>query len=450
MILVPAMSESKLSEYKHMLERSGAHSHALQESLPQAQTRREISFLHVFAPVLVEFVEWVLEQAKKDGKTRLYFLARDGWMMHRAAEQLCRARDLAIDCRYLKVSRYAVRQAQYHLLGEKSLDLLCGNGIDITFEKVMKRAGLTSDEAQIIARQTGREASFCKVLHSLQLQELKEELRAAPDFMRLVAAHAEQAYPAATGYLRQEGLLDRTPFALVDTGWIGTLQLSIQNLIKEPIQGYYFGLYEIPADCDPHAFRGFYFGAGDHVSRKAHFSNSLLEAVFSAPEGMTIGYEQNATFRAVESENPNPNADTIRRFAALADLYVQAYAEALRGAAHRPDMAGSRLLSAELLPAFMASPSAEEVEDFGELLFCDDVLELQMQKVAAALTDEEIRDQRLLSKLLILAGIKKKTIHESAWIEGSIVRNGVHVPAYLRHAALAKHVIYYRKARKFA
>ena len=42
----------------------------------------EESFLHIWAPAITDYVEWVLTEAIQSGKKRLYFLARDGWMMY--------------------------------------------------------------------------------------------------------------------------------------------------------------------------------------------------------------------------------------------------------------------------------------------------------------------------------------------------------------------------------
>ena len=42
--------------------------------------------------------------------------------------------------------------------------------------------------------------------------------------------------------------------------------------------------------------------------------------------------------------------------------------------------------------------------------------------MAAELSVEDLKNQRLINKLLIVLGIKHKTIRESAWIEGSAVK----------------------------
>ena len=93
----------------------------------------------------------------------------------------------------------------------------------------------------------------------------------------------------------------------------------------------------------------------------------------------------------------------------------------------------------------MGTPSKEELIAYGDIKFSDDVLEGSLQKVAAELSDGEIRNQRFLNKALIMLGMKKGIIHESAWIEGSIVRNGKRVNSYLRHARLYKYFVYIKK-----
>lgn len=124
------------------------------QSYKKARSEKEI-YERVLAPTLYEFVLWVLQEALQSRKKRLYFLARDGYQMYLAAQQLCKQYDLDIECRYLKVSRYAVRVPEYHLLGERCLERICVGGIDVTFEKIMQRAALTDKEAEEIARLPG-------------------------------------------------------------------------------------------------------------------------------------------------------------------------------------------------------------------------------------------------------------------------------------------------------
>ena len=71
-----------------------------------------------------------------------------------------------------------------------------------------------------------------------------------------------------------------------------------------------------------------------------------------------------------------------------------------------------------------------------------------MQCVAVRLSEQEIKKQWFVNKLLVIIGKKKEEIHESAWLEGSIVRMGTHVRRNLRHVRFYKYILYMRKAWK--
>ena len=101
----------------------------------------KIIFRSYYAPVLYDYVSWVIEDARKRNIKKLYFLSRDGYLMYLVAERILSYRKIEdISISYLKVSRYSLRSAQYYLLGEKSLDYICINGIDVTFRKILIRA----------------------------------------------------------------------------------------------------------------------------------------------------------------------------------------------------------------------------------------------------------------------------------------------------------------------
>nr|MDE6606890.1 hypothetical protein [Lachnospiraceae bacterium] len=522
---------------------------------------REEVFLYVWAPVLTEYVEWVLEEAVKAGIKRLYFLARDGYMMYLVARKFVEAREIDLDIRYLKISRFAIRNAEYYFAGRTALDTLCAGGIDISFEKIMKRANLTEEEALHIAGLAGHTKDYKAVLNYRQLCRLKKELSEIDQLFFYIKKHAKDCYETTAAYLRQEGLFEETDYALVDSGWVGTLQLSLQRVLEHEKaenvrqRGYYFGLYARPEGTDAGQYRAFYFGERE-IRRKVRFSNCLFETVFSAPEGMTCGYrpsdhkdlrrqtraripscEQGGNkgegarqdmmpkpvYEALESGSGNPNAKVMERFTELLMQYVSCYmmikdgrngesykadenggnesgdmsAENDRKASihepveddrnvlsHEPTENGRNALasvSAEnvrnvlesayisagsknsglgyhvthkervrfvesLLSPMMGNPTIWEAEAFGGLMFCDDVLELQLQPVAARWDKEELRKQRFLNKLLIKMNLKNDVLHESAWAEGSIARLGKKAGKSMRQERLYKSFMYLRKA----
>lgn len=408
--------------------------------------RYEESFLHIWAPAITDYVEWVLEKAVRSGKKRLYFLARDGWMMYHAAQRIIDKRMLDIEISYLKVSRYAIRSAQYYLLGEKSLELICIGGIDVTFERIMKRALLTDEEARRVARIAGYEDRYDTVLNYRQIQELKQQLKDVKILFKYIEQHSKINYENAVGYLRQEGLMEDKPYALVDSGWIGTLQMSIQYLLaaetgqERRIYGYYYGLYDVPKDAEGGQYESYYFGKKS-VLKKVYFSNCLFETVFSSPGGMTIGYEKkDDKYQAVESDRKNPNKELMLEFKSLLMMYVD---ERLRSVTEAKAV---RHKNAKSLARLMSKPTSEEAEAYGSMKFCDDIIEFKLQHVAAEWDAKELKKQSFVSKMLIKLNIKKEELHDSAWPEGSIANYGSRVGYHLWQERLYKLFMYTRKA----
>lgn len=409
----------------------------------------------VFAPVLISFVEWVLEEAQRRGIKRLYFLARDGYQMFQAAKALCEAGAVDIECRYLYGSRYAWRMPLFALEGDTCLDKLCRGGIDVTFEKVMRRGGLTDAEALTVAEELGRKERYREVLSYNEVMRLKQPLKESKYFLRYVYAHSKEAYKATLGYLKQEGLFDSTKYAIVDSGWTGSMQQTLQRLLQQcgvqrEIEGFYFGMYEYPQGVNSEGYHTFYFGPKEGIVRKVYFSNCLYEAVFSAPHGMTVAYEEkDGCYIPVLGNVYSLNQKDMERMIARLEQFLTVYVPLRKeGVAVDSRTGERRQLVYRLLRNFMGTPEKEEAEVYGTLLFSDDVTEDYTQEVAVTLTPEEIKNQRFLNKACIMLGLKKGELHDSAWPEGSIARSGSGVKKARRHAALYKYILYMRKALK--
>lgn len=462
-------------------------------------------YLSVFAPVACAFVEWIIREAVKSGKRRLYFLARDGYPMYIMASMLCKMRRIDMDIRLLSVSRYALRLPEYHLLGERAIDRIVIGGIDVTLRKIFKRAGLTDDEGAAVARELGVEAEQDKILNYGQVMELKESLRGCDIFLKYVFDHSRKAYPAAIGYMKQMGMLEDEAYALVDSGWTGTLQQTITNLIRAErpdfmAEGYYFGLYELPAGVDKNSYHSFYFSPGKGLRRKVRFSNCLFETVYSQDCGMTLGYckegkaisesgagnreadgnkakagngeisrnerevqcgkvgkEENGAKAEKEIYVPqknkagNPNSRQLNRNLEILKEYTHIYGSITSemSAKEIDRMCAENTAACDrLLKDFMGRPELEAVEIYGNNLFCDDVLEGSLMTVARDMTKKDIRNQRLIRRIAIMSGIKKEELHDSAWIEGSIVRSGRRVRRNLWHVRVYKYILYIRKKLK--
>lgn len=429
---------SRINYYGKQLANNGLYIYA---DFASEHTGNDRHFAVTWIPAMTEYVEWLLEDARKQNIRRLYFLSRDGWMPYLAAQAITSHRHMDIECRYLRVSRYSLRVPEYHLLGEQCVDRICTGGIDVTFDKMMKRAALTETETAKVAEDIGYNESYDKVLSYREVMGFKEKLAKSSLFMEMVNNHSKAAYDTTIAYLKSEGMLDNIQYAIVDSGWIGTIQQSLNNLLKQEkkdikVHGYYFGLYEIPSGENKADYKAYYFEPQKKIKRKVYFSNSLFETVLSEPKGMTLGYNPEPVLDNTE----NPNYVQLSKREELLKKFLNTYCSSNRTVAK-----DSRRVIYKIFRKFMGHPHEEEVRMYGDNRFCDDLLDTHRQEAAAVLSADEIRQQRFFSKMLLMTGIKKGEIHESAWIEGSIVRNRIKVRSNLRHAVMYKYFVYIRK-----
>lgn len=416
-------------------------------------SRRDMVPCLVMAPVMSWFILWVIREAAAAGKKRLYFLARDGYSMYRLAKIVCKRAGINLECRYLYCSRYAWRGAEYHLLKEDSLKYICLGGIDVTARKLMARAGLSPEEIEEAAGQLGLTERLDEPLSYRKLREMEQLFRGCPSFLNSLEAHAVQKYPFVCGYLEQEGLLEEVPYALVDSGWTGSMQKSLQNLLhsmgcEKNLEGYYFGLYEYPAGMPRKDYHCWYFSPESHIRRKVHFSNSLFECIFSSPEGMTTGYLPcDEGYIPIFEREENPNVDYIQYTTVILEKYITMFLKLFPEAVDAPD-GRERSVAEALLSEFMGNPAKWEADVFGRYVFCDDVIGERRQTVAAKLSLREIRKNRFFHRAVSLTRKKGIPVRESAWLEGSIALCENAGAAELWHCVIYKYGLYIRKRIK--
>lgn len=446
--------EKRLDQYRKILKKDQMLFEVSEQLYEKEDPNaKSMITLFVMAPIMCRYVLWVLWEALSSGKRRLYFLARDGYSMYQMATVFCEKLQIPIDCRYLYCSRYAWRSAAFCVLKEESLSYICLGGIEVNFERVMHRAGLGAEEALEVAGLLGFAEKRNVPLSYAELKALKPLLANCQLFMDNFFSHAEEKYPSVCGYLKQEGLLEKIPYGIVDSGWTGSMQKTLQCLLKSMgsdvcVEGYYFGLYEYPQDVETRTYHAWYFEPDEELRRKVYFSNSLFECIFSSPEGMTLGYvQQGEIYIPLLEHKYNPNKEKLEKSTALLKKYAVVAAEAYAEGLLVPAL-WFRETAAALLYFFMGRPTLPEAEAFGGYVFCDDVIGEEAQSVAALLTYKEVKENRVFYKGANMLLKKGKPIRESAWLEGSTVLLSETGKGDLRQCALYKYVLYLRKLVK--
>ena len=240
---------------------------------PAPKDATETTLRYVLSPALGAFLRWLLLEALKSGEKRLYFLSRDGYFFYRAAKIFCRAKALPIDCRYLCCSRYTLRFPLLRQNRKKALDLLLGEKPTVTADMLLKRAGLTPRQREKILLRLQLPFSPSLFLSRSQLFLLRRRLQSCDLFFSYLNRRSEEAFFALSGYLRQEGLLDEIPFSIVDSGWTGSVQRDLSEILtklgrKRPLKGYYWGLYELPKGADFSSYHSYFFSPQKGLLKK--------------------------------------------------------------------------------------------------------------------------------------------------------------------------------------
>ena len=388
---------------------------------------------YVLAPALGGFVRWVLQQAVQRGKQRLYFLARDGYFPYRAAQFFCAQMGLPIECRYLSCSRYSLRIPMFHFNREEALGLLCRRGMDVNLERVLSRGGLTRPEREAVEKELALPFSPKTLLTPDWLAEIQKRLGRCKPFLAYLDRHSREALPAAAGYFQQEGLMEQTEDAIVDSGWLGSMQQTLNQALallgrKQKLEGYYWGLYDLPAQADPGGYHYYFFSPQGPLRAKARFNNCLFEAVFTAPHGMTLSYVlQNGRFAPYYGPISGAKQKAVQTIGAYLMRYIRLLAA--QGRQHEgplslpqeQDFARDRAAIQRLFFLLSARPTPEEAQALGSLPFSDDVVEDPHSVLAPLLTEEELKAGHPLRRLLSPPGAGMRA---SAWYEGSAVRRG--------------------------
>ena len=384
----------------------------------------------VMAPILNLFVVWLLKEAERKKIRHLFFLARDSYPLYLIARQYCEKLQLKLKCSYFYCSRYSLRVPMYSENTQEALDHVCRGGIDVTLRKILIRSGFELQKVEELREYFEMDRELDAVIPYPELKNIKKELSANKKYMEMLRSVSTSKRDTVYRYFRQEGMLEEK-IGIVDSGWTGTTQKSINKIRKKcgcrtGVEGYYFGLYETPPGCDPRKYHSFYFSPKKEIMNKVFFSNCFVETILSAPHGTTMGYKETdgrivpvmAPYRAENKEKTEAFLGTLKSYTGR--MMSLCSADDIR----KMDIRKDRAILQKSLRSFMWNPSPGEAEYYGTLQFSDDLLDDHMQDLAVRMSQKQLRENHFGNKILTAFGIRKKHIHESAWYEASVTRSG--------------------------
>lgn len=338
---------------------------------------------YVTAPVLFCYVDYVIVNAEKQGIKKIYFLARDGYILKAVADVMIKSRKLKIETCYLYISRYALRNALYFkcdTVEDFENAGFFGRCAVQSAENTLKRAGLEEGQRVEVYRKIGFDGDEKRVMNDAEYDTFCKLLKSDNELFTDIKNSSREKYENIIGYFEQSGLFENKKIALVDSGWLGSVQRTLTELIMDKtdigrITGYYFGLYRKKSD----SYRSFLFDISDAYRYVPTFCNNLFECFCSAPHGMTIGY--NKTENGIQPVTAEVNGYIADAAAMQTDTAVRFTAYACESNINISEKQ-LKQLAAKLIKALMYKPDKEEAEIYGAFPFCDDATEISVQPLA--------------------------------------------------------------------
>lgn len=241
------------------------------------------------AAILVPYVTWLLHESQRKKIKKLFFIARDGYILKKIADLLIEGYNLPIETAYLYGSRRAwrlpsVKPGNFWLPEFFRFN----NQAEIrSYAQIAETLELDLEELKKLlpfARENGKELSWGLMQEILSiLTEEQDETTA------LIYEKQKEKREAAIEYLRQEIGERGKDFAFVDLIGSGYTQRCLAALMDsfcdKPVKTFFYRL-----DC---------CNSGDKNENLAFFPNrmkmgSVIEVLCGAPHGQTNGYEYKA------------------------------------------------------------------------------------------------------------------------------------------------------------
>ena len=385
--------------------------------LPREIALRDVA-AGVAAPTLTAYVLWLLRRARAAKLHRLYFVARDGQILHAIARKLAPKLRMDLELRYLYGSRQAWHLPGVTKLDARQIEWVMDKTDRLTVGDVLARVGLTAAD----------------VMPELKRANLNRRTRILDDSDRaavrtllqngivaaLIAERAASLRLPLLAYLKQERMFDGAKWALVDIGWHGRLQSSLSRVLataKGPTpRGFYFGLHAKNAERPAGKRDAYLFDArtraGMGLVRDDLELVPVMEMFCAADHGSVTGFEQFGPKINVQMREPQ-NTAAIQWGLPLVQQTISTFADHLILDPELVDVdADVRPAVVDVLRAFWLSPMTSEAVAWGGYPYEDDQLGTSTTKLA----------QRYVASDAFSALYRGRVPrhHRAGWIHGSL------------------------------
>jgi len=336
----------------------------------------------VAGPICCAYLSWLFTAAAERGIRRLYFLARDGYLLYDAFKLMKARGNVPLEATYTYSSRRLFYLAAIREIDKPTLAVLLTPNLSLSTEHFLTRIGLSPHEYEAKLRRVGLKlgetltSTRGNFLSIDQRQRLKRFFRMISRDL-LEKAATERAL--VLEYLDYINLFAREPVGLVDIGWAASVLRSLHDISaiegrKLNATGFFFATW---ATAEPVAERGHKMESYlIHLDKPSRLRDlfmpgvAVIEAMFNAPHGSIIGLQ-----RGADGEFLPTYGDTVPRY----DLHAQTlirrgalqFVEDFTRLSPVPSMDGAGEYLGALMRRVALEPTKFEAEQIGRMAHRD-------------------------------------------------------------------------------
>lgn len=234
--------------------------------------------------MLVPYVQWVLSETERREIRRLYFIARDGYVLKKIADIIIENRGYQIETRYLYGSRKAWRMPSYKK--EDSLEIffkMAHIGQLRTVEDLSKIFFISVEEFREYLPDKYKKSVRISLNDIMYIKGFLEEKE---DFKAALEKESEKRRKKVIGYLKQEIDFTQEDFAFVELSGSGATQECLIKICGEfydkKIITFFLNLDDIK-----HGEKCLFLNYLQNNSKMTF----IIENLCRAPHGQTTGYQ---------------------------------------------------------------------------------------------------------------------------------------------------------------
>ena len=225
--------------------------------------------------IVYTFTMWLIQNARNDGVEQLVFLSRDGYFLIRAYEYICELLHISVpEPIYLEISRRAM------------------------IVPMLKSKEDIMEEVDRLGKYNGTVSEFMYDRFGMEISDDDIEQADMKELLEIYAnAILDKAQKEREGYLEYCYTLNiEDNFAIVDTGYYGSIQYMLGKLLKKKTRGYYF---QADLSSDNKYYKNNMKGCFQKVSDKKGVNTQIykkiqfIESFFTAPCGMLLYINEN-------------------------------------------------------------------------------------------------------------------------------------------------------------